>query len=93
MESKGGDRLREYIDRVNKLADQGNITKAKRNKLLMPAKEIPEDFIERQLRESQYIAKKAKEMLLTICHNVYATSGSITDFIRHIWGGMKFSMI
>lgn len=86
MESKGGDRLREYIDRVNKLADQGNITKAKRNKLLMPAKEIPEDFIERQLRESQYIAKKAKEMLLTICHNVYATSGSITDFIRHIWG-------
>lgn len=52
----------------------------------MATKDIPADFIERQLRESQYIAKKAKEMLQSVCRNVYATSGSITDFIRHIWG-------
>ena len=52
----------------------------------MSANDIPNDFIERQLRESQYIAKKAKEMLLSVCHNVYSTTGSITDFIRHIWG-------
>lgn len=48
--------------------------------------ELPTDFIERQLRESQYIAKKAKEILQTICYNVYSTSGGITDFIRHLWG-------
>ena len=96
MKSKGEDsgEFKAYVARVNDLAERYNnklpipigINKAKRNKLLMPAKDIPQDFIERQLRESQYIAKKAREMLQSICHNVYATSGSVTDFIRHIWG-------
>ena len=88
MESRGVGEFEAYVARVNELAERknGGISNTKRNKLLMPAKDIPTDFIERQLRESQYIAKKAKEMLLSICHNVYATSGSITDFIRHIWG-------
>ena len=83
-----------YIERINDLAEKYNpqlpvpvgISQAKRKKLLMPASELPTDFIERQLRESQYIAKKAKEILQTICHNVYSTSGSITDFLRHLWG-------
>ena len=96
MKSKGEDsgEFKAFVARVNDLAERHNdklpipigISKAKRNKLLMPAQDIPQDFIERQLRESQYIAKKAKEMLQSICHNVYATSGSVTDFIRHIWG-------
>lgn len=96
MKSKGEDsgEFKAYVARVNDLADKYNtklqipigISKSKRNKLLMSANDIPTDFIERQLRESQYIAKKAKEMLQSICHNVYATSGSVTDFIRHIWG-------
>ena len=83
-----------YVERINDLAEKYNpqlpipvgISQTKRKKLLMPANELPTDFIERQLRESQYIAKKAKEILQTICHNVYSTSGSVTDFIRHIWG-------
>ena len=96
MKTKGEDsgEFKAYVARVNDLADRYNtklpipigISKSKRNKLLMSAQDIPSDFIERQLRESQYIAKKAKEMLQSICHNVYATSGSVTDFIRHIWG-------
>ena len=86
MSSKGEGELAAYIDRVNDLAENKKISNTKRKKLLMKAQDIPSDFIERQLRESQYIAKKAKEMLLSICHNVYATSGSITDFVRHIWG-------
>ena len=95
MKSKDEDgKFEAYVARVNDLADRYNpklpipigISKSKRNKLLMSAKDIPSDFIERQLRESQYIAKKAKEILQSICHNVYATSGSVTDFIRHIWG-------
>lgn len=94
MQSKGEGELKAYIDRVNNLAEKYNaklpipigISHSKRNKLLMATKDIPADFIERQLRESQYIAKKAKEMLQSVCRNVYATSGSITDFIRHIWG-------
>ncbi len=86
MESKGEELLSAYIERVNDFAERKKISNTKRKNLLMKSADLPKDFIDRQLRESQYIAKKAKEMLLSICHNVYATSGSITDFIRHIWG-------
>ena len=86
VKSRGEGELNAYIERVNDLAERKLISNTKRNKLLMKGDEIPTDFIERQLRESQYIAKKAKEILQTICRNVYATSGSITDFIRHLWG-------
>lgn len=86
MVSKGESELKAYIERVNDLAERNKISNTKRNKLLMKSSELPSDFIERQLRESQYIAKKAKEMLQTICRNVYSTSGSITDFLRHLWG-------
>lgn len=86
MESRGESALSAYVERVNDLVESKKISYTKRNKLLMKEKDIPSDFIERQLRESQYIAKKAKEMLQTVCRNVYATSGSITDFLRHLWG-------
>lgn len=84
--SLGEGALEAYKERVNDLAERKKISYTKRNKLLMKGSEIPADFIDRQLRESQYIAKKAKEMLQTICRNVYSTSGNITDFIRHQWG-------
>lgn len=94
MKTKSKGDFNAYIERINDLAEKYNpqlpipigISQGKRNKLLMPASELPTDFIERQLRESQYIAKKAKEILQTVCHNVYSTSGSITDFLRHLWG-------
>ena len=86
MKTKSEGDFTAYIERINDLAERGKISNTKRKKLLMPASELPTDFIERQLRESQYIAKKAKEILQTICHNVYSTSGSITDFLRHLWG-------
>ena len=86
MKTKSEGDFTAYIERINDLAERGKISNTKRKKLLMPASELPTDFIKRQLRESQYIAKKAKEILQTICHNVYSTSGSITDFLRHLWG-------
>lgn len=85
MESRGEGALSAYVERINDLVEDNKVSYMKRNKLLMKEKDIPSDFIERQLRESQYIAKKAKEMLQSVCRNVYATSGSITDFIRHQW--------
>ena len=78
--------LNHFLERVEKLYKQGNISKAKYKKLLMKGSEIGEGFIERDLRESQYIAKKAKNMLLEICHTVTSTSGSITDKLREDWG-------
>ncbi|MBR6124544.1 type II CRISPR RNA-guided endonuclease Cas9 [Candidatus Saccharibacteria bacterium] len=75
-----------YVKRVNDFYKDGKISKTKKERLLTTQSEIPSDFIERQLRQTQYIAKKAIEMLKDICYNVYATSGSVTDFIRHTWG-------
>jgi CRISPR-associated endonuclease Csn1 len=77
-----------YLRMIKDLADKGSISKAKYNRLMMTAENVSNDteFIARQLRKTQYITKKAKELLLDICHNVYCTSGSITDFLRHQWG-------
>lgn len=63
----------------------GKISRTKQNKLLMADNEIPEGFINRQLRETQYIAKKAKEILLEVSRNVTATIGSVTDKLREDW--------
>lgn len=82
----GAEALQHFITRVESLHKEGKINKAKYKKLLMKGSEIGEGFIERDLRESQYIAKKAKEMLLEICRSVVSTSGSITDKLREDWG-------
>ncbi|MFH6991536.1 type II CRISPR RNA-guided endonuclease Cas9 [Flavobacterium sp. FlaQc-48] len=63
----------------------GKISRTKQNKLLMADNEIPEGFIERQLRETQYITKKAKEILLEVSRNVTSTTGSVTDKLREDW--------
>lgn len=80
--------LENYIERVESLYDKGKgrIGKAKRDKLLKSAKDIKEGFIERDLRNSQYIAKKARNMLLEVFRNVTPTTGMITDKLRDDWG-------
>ena len=75
-----------YRNRIEVLYKAKDISKTKYQRLLTTYDDIPKDFIDRQLRESQYIAKKARELLLSICNNVTATSGSVTDFLRHTWG-------
>ena len=77
-----------YIKMLKDLFDRNKISRSKYNRLMMTAEDVSEDtdFIARQLRETQYITKKARELLLDVCHNVYTTSGSITDFLRHQWG-------
>ena len=75
----------QFKARVEKLYKDGVIKKAKYNKLLMKAIEIPEGFIERDLRNSQYIAKKATQMLQEVVRTVSATTGSITDRLRSDW--------
>lgn len=75
-----------YLERVNEAFQSHRISKTKRDRLLTSEKNIPTDFIARQLRESQYIAKKSQEILKQVCRNVWSTSGSVTDFLRHTWG-------
>ncbi|MFK8376322.1 type II CRISPR RNA-guided endonuclease Cas9 [Capnocytophaga canimorsus] len=86
MESKfGADKLEEYVARVEDLYKNNIISKAKYQKLLKKESEIGDGFVERDLRETQYIAKKAKEILLQITPNVLSTSGGITDRLREDW--------
>ncbi len=86
MKNRSEQALNAYVERVNKLYLSKIIGKAKRDKLLMTEVKIPQNFIDRQLRESQYIARKAKEVLQTISHNVWSTSGAVTAELRHLWG-------
>lgn len=86
MKSKPTEVFEAYVERVNSLYNNFIINKAKRDKLLMTEDKIPDNFIDRQLRESQYIARKSREILQTICYNVWATSGTVTAELRHLWG-------
>ena len=75
----------EYKKRVDNLLEIGAISKSKHDKLLMKKEQIPEDFIMRDLRDTQYIARKAKEILEDMIPTVLSTSGAITDWLRDDW--------
>jgi CRISPR-associated endonuclease Csn1 len=88
VEGFGKERFEAYVNRVEMMykAKEGAISKAKYKKLLMKASEIGDGFIARDLRETQYIAKKARQMLLEINKTVVATTGEITNRLREDWG-------
>ncbi len=75
----------EYKNRIDNLWKDGKISKTKRDKLLMKEADIPSGFINRDLRDSQYIAKKAREILEGLVRFVVPTTGSITDRLREDW--------
>lgn len=77
--------VEEYKNRVECMYDKRAISKTKRDKLLMKEADIPSGFINRDLRDSQYIAKKAREILEEIVRFVVPTTGSITDRLREDW--------
>lgn len=81
----GEERLNEYKIRVEAFLKFYPERKAKYKKLLIKGEAIGEGFIERDLRDTQYIAKKAKAMLHEICRNVLTTTGSVTERLRDDW--------
>ena len=81
----GEDGVRDYENRIERLYNDKVISKTKRDKLLMREADIPSGFINRDLRDSQYIAKKAKEMLEGMVRFVVPTTGSVTDRLREDW--------
>jgi CRISPR-associated endonuclease Csn1 len=84
-EKYGAQDAEEYVNRIENLYNKKVIGKTKRDKLLMKEADIPSGFINRDLRDSQYIAKKAREILEEIVHYVVPTTGSITDRLREDW--------
>ena len=75
----------QYRLRIDDLANRGIISEKKRKYLLMPESDIPEGFIDRDLRNSQYIAKKAREILQNYVKEVVPTTGSVTSRLRDEW--------
>jgi len=49
-------------------------------------KKHDEDFISRQLNDTRYISKEAKNYLSKICNNVQVAPGQMTATLRHRWG-------
>ncbi len=80
----------DYVATINLWYKAGvngaKISRTKYERLLCEESNIPKDFIERQLRQTQYISKKASQVLGLACRNVHATSGGVTDFLREKWG-------
>ncbi|WP_072999406.1 type II CRISPR RNA-guided endonuclease Cas9 [Epilithonimonas mollis] len=85
LEIKGKERLEKFLNLIKELYDKGGITKAKYEKLQKKGVDIGDGFIERDLRNTQYIAKKAKEILFEITNSVVPTTGRITDKLREDW--------
>lgn len=86
MATKSKEAFERYLAAVESLYKEDKISKAKYQKLQKQESEIGDGFIERDLRDSQYIAKKAKEILSQITRHIVSTSGSITDRLREDWG-------
>lgn len=93
IESKyGNEAANKFVERAKYLFEMGQknkedgISKAKFQKLQKRETDIGEGFIERDLRDSQYITRKAKMMLFEITRSVVPTTGSITNRLREDWG-------
>lgn len=84
-ETGGENSLDNYLIKIEDLYKKGILSRAKYNKLKMQEKDIPEGFINRDLANSQYIAKYAKTMLGELVKFVVSTTGSITDRLREDW--------
>jgi len=85
--NKHNDDLDNYLSRIESFYNKGKngISKGKYKKLLLSEKNLPDGFIERDLRNSQYIAKKAKQMLFEVVRTVNTTTGKITSKLREDW--------
>ena len=99
---KGQEALNEYLIRVDDWFKKGVISYGKMQRLKVSFleyqerkklkketeadKKLWENFIDRQLRQTQFIARKSVEILNKICVNVTVTEGNVTAKLRNVWG-------
>lgn len=75
-----------YINLIETQYQNRKISKTKYENLLRSKTDIPVDFINRQLNETRYITRKARQLLENVCRTSMVTIGSITDRLRELWG-------
>ena len=102
IDGKGDSVLQDYLDRVDTWFKRGIISYSKMNRLKVSHKQylerkkakketeadkkLWENFIDRQLRETQYITRKSRDILSKICNSVKLTEGNVTAKLRQLWG-------
>ncbi|HBF87554.1 MAG TPA: type II CRISPR RNA-guided endonuclease Cas9 [Bacteroidales bacterium] len=102
IRAKGDEELNKYLERLEnwykkgilsysklerlKVSNEDYVDRKRKGKETDSDKKLWENFTERQLRETQYISRKSKEILEQVCYNVWSTSGSVTEHLRRIWG-------
>ncbi len=100
--TKGDEQVRVYSERVDDWFKRGIISYSKMQRLKVSHKEylerkklgketetdkkLWENFIDRQLRDTQYISRKSRDILHKICNNVTTTEGGVTAKLRNLWG-------
>ena len=87
------DKLREEAKRQEKATQKKKkevqkqtISYSKYQRLLWLKKDIPADFLERQLRLTQYISRQAMSILQQGIRRVAASEGGVTARLRSLWG-------
>lgn len=102
ISKKGEVELNAYLTRVDDWFKRGIISYSKMNRLKVSFeqyqerkkmkketeadKKLWESFIDRNIRETQYITRKSKEILGKICNKVRVTEGNVTAKLRKLWG-------
>ena len=84
-EEYGNTAAEQYKQRVNDLYAQKAISRSKRDNLLRTASDIPEKPLDRDLRLTSYITRKAVELLEPVTRKVLVTTGSVTSRLREDW--------
>jgi CRISPR-associated endonuclease Csn1 len=99
---QGETALQQYIERVDDWYKRGIISygkmlrlkvsyeeyleRKKKHKETEADKKLWEDFLARDLKATQYIARKSTEILKQVCNNVTTTGGIVTSKLRKLWG-------
>ncbi|WP_288333099.1 type II CRISPR RNA-guided endonuclease Cas9 [uncultured Porphyromonas sp.] len=76
----------EYMKRINDLLKEKKISYSKHQRLRWLKEDIPSDFLERQLRLTQYISCQAMAILQQGIRRVSASEGGVTARLRSLWG-------
>ena len=84
IQSKGWEA--DYRKRLTDLLQKKRISYSKYQRLLWLKKDIPADFLERQLRLTQYISRQAMSILQQGIRRVVASEGGVTARLRSLWG-------
>jgi CRISPR-associated endonuclease Csn1 len=72
-------------ERAKKIIAPNNYGKYKRFISEIEKYEL-DDFVSKQLNDTRYISRQAKEYLKTICKKVNVSAGGVTSELRHYWG-------